>query len=89
MAGFTSFVSHVGGPPAQMYLLPQKLDRVLFSGTMVLTFAVMNAVKLIPYFLLGQFDRANLITSASLLPLAPIATYAGVRLVRVVSQTLF
>ncbi|MEI2384978.1 sulfite exporter TauE/SafE family protein [Breoghania sp. JC706] len=89
VAGFTSFVSHAGGPPAQMYLLPQKLDRVLFSGTMVLMFAVMNAVKLVPYALLGQFDRANLMTSAALLPLAPLATYVGVRLVRVVSQELF
>ncbi|WP_319775087.1 sulfite exporter TauE/SafE family protein [Breoghania sp.] len=89
VAGFTSFVSHAGGPPAQMYLLPQKFGPVLLSGTIVITFAVMNLVKLVPYFLLGQFDRANLFTSAALLPLAPLATYAGVRLVKLVSQELF
>lgn len=89
IAGFTSFVSHAGGPPAQMFLLPQKLDRILLAGTMVIMFATMNAVKLVPYFMLGQFDRANLMTSAVLLPLAPIATYIGVWLVRRVSQEVF
>lgn len=89
VSGFTSFVSHAGGPPAQMYLLPQKLDRVVLAGTIVIMFATMNAVKLVPYFFLGQFDRQNLMTSAVLLPLAPIATYVGVWLVRRVSQQQF
>ncbi len=89
LSGFTSFVSHSGGPPIQMYMLPQRLEKFLMAGTMIILFAVMNAAKLVPYFMLGQFDRTNLMTSAALLPLAPIATYAGVRLVRVISQEVF
>ncbi len=89
IAGFTSFVSHTGGPPFQMYMLPLRLTPVLFAGTAVVFFATVNAIKLIPYFLLGQFDATNLATSAMLLPLAPLATLAGVKLVRIVKPETF
>lgn len=78
LTGFTSFVSHAGGPPFQMYLLPLRLDPKVFAGTAIIVFAVINAVKVVPYFLLGQFSPANLGTSAVLLPLAPLATLVGV-----------
>ena len=82
IAGFTSFVAHVGGPPFQVYALPLRLDPKVFTGTSVIFFAITNAVKLVPYFLLGQFDRTNLIAAAILMPLAPLATLAGAWTVR-------
>src|SRR5262245_8677605 len=60
VAGFTSFVAHVGGPPYQVYALPLGLDPKVLTGTSVIFFAITNVVKLIPYFALGQFDAANL-----------------------------
>ena len=33
IAGFTSFVSHSGAPPYQMYALPQKMPKLVFAGT--------------------------------------------------------
>ena len=81
ISGFTSFVSHAGGPPMQMYMLPLRLDPKLLAGTMVLLFAVVNFVKLIPYAALGQFSTANLAASAILLPLAPVSTWLGAWLV--------
>jgi len=89
ITGFTSFVSHTGGPPYQLYTVPLRLTPTLFAGTAVIFFAVVNAIKLVPYFLLGQFDSQNLMTSLVLLPLAPLATLAGVRLVRIINQELF
>ena len=89
ISGFTSFVSHAGGPPYQIYMLPLRLDPIRFAGTTVLFFTSMNAVKLVPYAALGQFDATNLATSAMLLPLAPLATLAGVWLVRRVQPALF
>jgi uncharacterized protein len=89
VSGFTSFVSHAGGPPMQMYLLPLRLDPKLLAGTTVLIFAIANFVKLLPYAALGQFSTANLATSAVLLPLAPISTWLGAKLVRVVSFETF
>lgn len=49
IAGFTSFVSHTGGPPYQTYVLPQKLPKMMFAGTSTIVFAVINLVKLVPY----------------------------------------
>jgi len=82
VSGFTSFVAHAGGPPFQVYVLPQRLAPALYVGTSVIYFAVVNAVKLVPYFALGQFDAANLAASAILLPLAPFATLLGAFIVR-------
>ena len=82
VSGFTSFVAHAGGPPFQVYVLPQRLAPALYVGTSVIYFAVVNAVKLVPYFALGQFDTANLTASAILLPLAPFATLMGAFIVR-------
>jgi uncharacterized membrane protein YfcA len=89
LAGFTSFVSHAGAPPFQMYALPLRLDKQVFVGTSVIFFAVTNAVKLVPYFFLGQFDAANLSTAAVLFPFAALMTLVGIWIVRVIDQSLF
>ena len=77
IGGFTSFGIHSGGPPVNIYLLPQKLHPKVFMGTCAMFFWITNYVKLIPYFLLGQLDSQNLQTSLVLLPLAPIAVCFG------------
>jgi uncharacterized membrane protein YfcA len=87
--GFSSFVSHSGGPPYQVYVLPQQLPKTVFAGTSTITFAVINAVKLLPYWALGQFNSDNLHTSLLLMPIAIAGTFAGVRLVRVLPQKIY
>lgn len=89
LAGFTSFVSHAGGPPYQIYTLPLRQDPKTYVGTSVRFFAIINAIKLAPYFALGQFDAANLSTSLALAPLAPVATLAGVFIVRRMKPDVF
>lgn len=77
IAGFTSFVAHAGGAPYQIYTMPLKQDPKLYTGTSTVFFAVVNAVKLLPYFALGQFDATNLALSAVMFPLAVVSTMAG------------
>lgn len=89
IAGFTSFVSHAGAPPYQMYVLPQRLEKLVYAGTTTILFAVVNAVKLVPYWALGQFSATNLKTAVVLVPPAIAATLLGVRVVRAVSQDAF
>ncbi len=89
VSGFTSFVAHAGGPPLSVYLLPQHMDKTLFVGTTVIYFAFVNYLKLIPYSLLGQFSSENLLTSLSLLPLAPLGMWLGIWLHRRVDEKLF
>jgi uncharacterized membrane protein YfcA len=89
LAGFTSFISHAGAPPFQVYVMPQNLKPRVFAGTATMLFAAVNLIKLPPYFLLGQFSRDNLAVSAGLIPLAIVSTFAGVWLVRRVEADRF
>ncbi|MCB1519374.1 MAG: sulfite exporter TauE/SafE family protein [Hyphomicrobiaceae bacterium] len=89
IAGFTSFVSHTGAPPFNIYMLPQRLPNAVLAATAVWFFTTVNLVKLVPYWALGQFDASNLKTTAVLLPLAPLAMMAGVWLTRRVPQEPF
>lgn len=89
LMGFSSFVSHSGGPPYQVYVLPQQLPKLTFAGTTAIVFAAINVVKLLPYWALGQFDASNLGSSMLLMPLAVAGALAGVRLVRVLPQRVY
>jgi hypothetical protein len=89
LSGFTSTISQAGGPPYQMYVLSQKLPKMIFVGTTAVFFASMNAVKVIPYVALGQFSTKGLGTSLALMPLALATNQLGFWLVRRVSQELF
>jgi uncharacterized membrane protein YfcA len=89
LAGFASFVSHAGGPPFLVYTMPQRLAAPVFAGTSVLFFALVNLMKVPPYLWLGQFSRANLWASLTLLPLAIASTLAGVWIVRRIAAERF
>jgi uncharacterized protein len=89
MTGFTSFVSHAGAPPYQVYVLPLNLPKAVFAGTSTLAFAYVNVIKLVPYWALGQLSPANLSVAVWLAGPAAVAVFAGVRLVRIVPEALF
>ncbi|ULB08404.1 sulfite exporter TauE/SafE family protein [Cereibacter azotoformans] len=87
--GFTSFVSHAGAPPYQVYVLPLKMPKTVFAGTSTILFAYINAIKLIPYAALGQLSTENLRVAAWLMLPAALSVFVGYRLVRIVPQALF
>ncbi len=89
VSGFTSFVTHAGGPPLNFYLLRQHLDKALFAGTTIVFFAVINATKVVPYMALGLFDATNLATSAVLAPAAATGIVLGILLRKHISRTAF
>ena len=89
VTGFASFVSHAGAAPYQIYVMPQKLSKTVYAGTTTITFAYVNAIKLVPYWALGQFTAGNLKAAAVLTVPAGLAVYGGVVLVRVMPQALF
>ncbi|MFD2647312.1 sulfite exporter TauE/SafE family protein [Devosia albogilva] len=87
--GFTSFISHTGGPPFQIYVLPQRLSPMEYSGTSAWFFAIVNTAKLVPYFFLGQLSVSNLALSAALAPVGIVGVLIGVVLVRRISMVWF
>lgn len=81
-AGFASTIAQAGGPPFQVWILPQQLPRDVLVGTASIFFALMNWGKVVPFLALGQLDGRSLATSAALMPLAVLSSFAGVALVR-------
>ena len=89
VAGFASFISHAGGPPFQVYLLPQKLPKIVFAGTSTLFFTAINLVKLAPYHQLRPYDTEQMMGAVVLIPFALIGTVVGAYLTRKIADEWF
>ena len=89
VAGYTSFLIHAGNPPINFYMLPLKLDKISFIGTMTLAFMVINLVKLVPYYFVGLLAPSNLMISLYLLPLAFISVLIGYFVQKRIPEKLF
>ncbi len=82
LSGFTSQVAHAGGPPFQMWVMPRGLTPASLVGTTAIFFMAVNWLKVPAYLALGQFTVENMLTAATLLPVAIASTFAGVWVVR-------
>jgi len=89
VSAFTSTLSHAGGPPFAIYVLPQRMSKMRFVGTSTLFFALVNYMKLVPFFALGQFSADNIKTSLVLMPVAVVTNFLGVWLVKVTPTEIF
>ena len=89
IAGFTSFVSHAGAPPWQVWALPLKLPKLVFAGTTTAVFAIMNVLKVGPYYTLGQLQPQSLAITATLFVPALAGVAVSYWLIRVVPERVF
>jgi uncharacterized membrane protein YfcA len=89
LAAFTSTLIQIGAPPYYLFVLPQRLPKMVYVGTTIWFFAAVNAMKIIPYLALGQFSTAGLATSVALFPLAIASNFLGIWLVRITPTRLF
>lgn len=88
-AGLTSFISHTGGPPYQIYTLPLGMTPTTYAASTAFFFAIVNTMKLAPFFFLGQLSVSNLELSAALIPFGLAGVGVGVYLVRRISAKAF
>lgn len=56
ISGITSFISHTGAPPFQAFVMPQRLPKMHYAGTITIVFAVINLAKLPAYASVGLMD---------------------------------
>ncbi len=89
MSGFTSFIAHAGGPPANAYALPLKLKPMVFAATMAYFFFVINLSKWIPYAYLGLLDLRNFWTALVMMPIAGFGVWAGKKMAMRMSPKMF
>lgn len=88
-AGFTSFVSHAGGPPAAVYLLRQGLNKTQYQACTVLVFWAINICKFVPYAFLGLFTWQTFQANLLLAPFALLGAWMGVKLHRAIPEAWF
>jgi uncharacterized membrane protein YfcA len=88
-AGFTSFVSHAGGPPAAVYLLSRGVSKTQYQACTVIVFWVLNIVKFVPYAFLGMFTLETGVANLALAPFALIGTWIGVKAHHLVPERVF
>jgi len=65
------------------------MAKLRFVGTATIFFAIVNWMKLVPFFALGQFSPANIKISLVLIPLAIATNFLGVWLVRITPAEWF
>ncbi len=87
--GFTSFVSHAGGPPAAIFLLAQGMGKTTYQATSVLVFWAVNLTKSVPYAMLGLFTHETLVLDLWLAPVAVGGALLGVRAHHIVPERVF
>lgn len=84
--GFTSTVAHAAGPVMQMYFLGTGLRKTAFAATTVYFFLFLNALKLIPFALLGRFSKEQLMADLWMLPVIPVGVLLGYAIVRIMQE---
>ncbi len=84
--GLTSTIAHAAGPVMQMYFLRTGLAKTQFAATTIYFFLFLNAIKLIPFTLLGRFSREQLIVDLKMLPLIPVGVFIGYFIVRIMQE---
>ena len=89
IAGFTSFISHAGGPPAAVYLLSKRPTKTEYQASTVIIFWAINWAKVIPYTALGLFSWDTLKIDLMLSPFAVLGVYLGVKGHNLISETWF
>ena len=89
LGGVTTMLANAGGPAWQMHLLPQKLEKLPYIGTITMLFAASNLIKIPGFATLGFLTRENMLVGLALVPVAVISNYGGIWLVRRTSSEMF
>ena len=87
--GVTTMLANGGGPAWQIHLLPQKIEKLPYIGTLSILFAASNLVKVPGFATLGFVTAENMLVGLALVPIAVASNYLGIWAVRRVSTETF
>ena len=89
LAGLTSYVAHAGAPPYQAYVLPQRLEKMVYLGTTTIFFTCVNLMKLPAFILAGQVTWAGLSLAVWIAPVALLGAWSGAKISRWLPEQVF
>ena len=87
--GFLSAVAHSAGVVIALFLLSQNLPKRIFVATTALFFAMVNLLKVFPYFTIGLITIETLKMSALYVVFILVGIRLGIWLNNRISQKLF
>ena len=87
MSGFTTTICQAGGPPFQIYVLPQRLAKMVFVSTNIDLLRLAELAEGRAVLCARPVHHQTLLTSAALLPLALAFNQLGFWLVRRVPES--
>lgn len=88
-AGLSSTLAHAAGPVVSLYMLPLKLDRRVFVGTVAYYFLFLNIIKIPAFIAAGQFSATPWWLVPRLMIVVAAAAFIGRLLVKRMSNTGF
>lgn len=88
-AGITTMVANAAGPIMILYLLAMGLPKMVFLGTSVWFFFLLNLIKIPFSFSLGLINLTSLRLSFFLAPFAMAGAVTGRLIIRFIDQSLF
>lgn len=89
VAGLLKGATGMSGPPVILYLLAGPEEAKRHRANLILFFATIAVISVIPPALGGLYDRAALLKAALLLPVLLLAVPIGARLFHVVPERLY
>lgn len=88
-AAVSSTLAHAAGPVIALYLLPLRLPREVFVGTVATYFAALNTAKLPAFYAAGQFSHVSLGLTLKFMPLVLVGALLGRWIVRKINDKVF
>ena len=89
VAGFTSYISHAGGPPAAVYMLSRSMTKTSYQATPVIVFWFVNILKFIPFIAMGMITLDMWPAWLILAPFALFGVWLGVVAHSYMSERLY
>jgi hypothetical protein len=90
LAGFTTMIGNLAGPISNIYFLAVRLPKNEFIGTAAWLFFIINIFKL-PFhiFIWKTVSKETLILNSILVPAVVLGFFAGVALVKIISNLYY
>lgn len=89
LSGISSTLLHAGGPPISIYFLSKGISKKVWLAQAAVFFAMMNAIKLIPYSMNNVWHKDFLILDLILLPIAIMGVFLGHKIQAHLSEATF
>jgi uncharacterized membrane protein YfcA len=89
LGGLATVLAHAGGMVWSIYYVGRRMEKRRFVATMILLFALSNAIKMGTYMQMGILSLRSTLIVVAMTPVIILSSNLGNRLNRRINPTLF